>query len=139
MHTGAETSAAKEQKGKGNTEEIGHDGKNTKADSDGADEVMKYNVGDAVRTINGLVADVVAVNEESRTYDIKYRKDADVDKNVYPKFFKPYVPPTRKRPSETNNWEYREEPVETAESFIARTGVSAEFNVLPPGVKRRRG
>ena len=88
MHLGQDNcKAAAEQgarsKGVGDTKEIGHNGKKKKADGDGADEVIEYKVGDAVRTINGLVADVVAVNEESRTYDIKYRKDADFDKNVY--------------------------------------------------------
>jgi hypothetical protein len=120
--------------------ETGQDGEGARGDNkddddDDEEDVTKFKVRDTVRTINGLVASVVAVDVQSGTYDIKYRKEGDVDKNVYPMHLKPYVPPTRKRPSETKNWE----PAETRESFIARTGVSAEFNVLPPGVKRRRG
>ena len=128
--------------------ETGQDGegargdiKDTEADVDDYDEeeVTKYKVGDAVRTVNGLVASVVAVNVQSGTYDIKYRNKGDVDENVHPKFFKPYAPPTRKRTAESKKWDYREEPVESMQEYIARTGVSAEFNVLPPDVKRRRG
>jgi hypothetical protein len=115
--------------------------KDTEADVDDDDEedVTKYKVGDAVRTINGLVSSAVAVNVQSGTYDIKHRNKGDVDENVHPKFFKPYAPPTRKRTAESKTWDYREEPVESMQEYIARTGVSAEFNVLPPDVKRRRG
>ncbi len=100
---------------------------------------MEYKLGDSVKTINGLVACVVAVNLQSGTYDIKYRTDGDVDQNVFPKYLKPYIPlPRRKRTSETKNWEYREEPVETMDAFISRTDVSSEFKVLPSDAKRRR-
>jgi hypothetical protein len=129
MHTGSGTSPQQEEGA--DAEEIGQDSADT--------AIVEYKVGDAVKTVNGLVADVVAVNLQSGTYDIKYRKDADVDTNVCRKYFKPYVPPQRrKRPSETKNWDYRDDVVETMEDFIARTGVSSEFNVLPSDVKRRR-
>lgn len=121
MNTGAGTSAAK------NPEE-------------GGDVVIGiYNVGDPVKTVNGLVADVVAVNVQSGTYDIKYRKDNDVDRNVLPKNFQKYVPPPRRKRESVAIWEYRDEPVETMQQYIDRTGVSEKFNVLPPDVKRRRG
>jgi hypothetical protein len=43
-----------------------------------------------------------------------------------------YIPPPRReRTSETKNWEYIKQPVETMEEFICHTGVSSEFNVLP--------
>lgn len=100
--------------------------------------VMEYKLGDAIKTVNGLVADIVAVNLQSGTYDIKYRKDDDVDRNVFSKNFQAYVPPPRRKRA-AKSWEYRDEPVETLEQFISRTGVSAEFHVLPAEVKRRRG
>jgi hypothetical protein len=143
-HEHVDTGATKKQEEGCGMVETGQDGERARGDSKEADddddeeEVLKYKVGDDVRTINGLVASVVSVNLQSGTYDIKYRKEGDIDKNVYPKFFKPYVPPTRKRTSETKNWDYREEPVETTESFIARTGLSAEFNVLPPRCKAKK-
>jgi hypothetical protein len=145
---GDDTSATKQEEEGCGMVETGQDGegargdnKDTEADVDDYDEeeVTKYKVGDAVRTVNGLVASVVAVNVQSGTYDIKYRNKGDVDENVHPKFFKPYAPPTRKRTAESKKWDYREEPVESMQEYIARTGVSAEFNVLPPDVKRRRG
>ena len=109
------------------------------ADADDKDRTLEFKLGDSVKTINGLVACVVAVNVQSGTYDIKYKTDGDVDQNVFPNNLKPYIPlPRRKRASETKKWEYRVDPVETMDEFICRTGVSSEFNVLPPDAKRRR-
>lgn len=96
---------------------------------------MEYKLGDFVKTVNGFVASVVAaVNVKSGTYDIKYRKDGDVDHNVFPRFLKTYVPPTRKHASEIKNWDYSEEPVLSMKEYIARTSVKADINVLPSGV-----
>jgi hypothetical protein len=127
---GDDTSATKQEEEE-EEEGCAARGDNKDTEADDGEEVTKYKVGNAVRTTNGLVASVVAVNVQSGTYDIKYRNKGDVDENVHPKVFKPYAPPTRKRTAESKKWDYREKPVESIQEYIARTGVSAEFNVLP--------